>query len=58
MGTSTGIERRNQTQLDRQGLKSPGSSAAVDGNVVPEDGICRSSNLLPLVGRECGQESF
>jgi hypothetical protein len=49
---------QKQTQGYRQGLKSRGSSAAIDGDVVPEDRICRSSHLLPLVGREGGQESF
>jgi serine/threonine protein kinase len=50
------VYQARDTKLGRQGLKSPGSSAAVDGNVVPEHRICRSSNLSPLVGRVCGQD--
>ena len=47
-----------QTQGYRQGLESRGSSAAIDGDVVPEDGIGGGSHLLSLAGREGGQESL
>ena len=57
-GKSAGMGGTKQTQGYRQGLKSRGSSAAIDGDVVPEDGIGGGSHLLSLAGREGGQESL
>ena len=52
LGKSAGIGGTSRPEGYRQGLKSRGSSAAIDGDVVPEDGIGGGSHLLSLAGRE------
>ena len=57
IGPSAGIRVESRRSGTRK-LKSPGSSAAVDGHIVPEDGICGGSHPLSLAGREGGHESL
>jgi len=49
---------RRRTQRYRKELKSHGSSAAVDGNIVPEERIGGGWNLLPPPRGECGREGL